>query len=521
MSGHESKRGITRRELIKGLGAAAMLSMVPASAGALELDMDAAAGKPRGVIFMVGDGMPVACVRAMHEVATRVFGEQGTAFYELMRDRKTIASYMGTASLTSIVTDSAPASVAWATGSKTANGMLATLPDGTRLTTILELAKAAGLGTGLVTTTRVTHATPAAWVSHNRDRDAENEIALDHLAFKPDVLLGGGSRHFDPARRPDRRDLFAEFAAAGYDVVRTRSELRSLAVSDRPIFGIFNASHLSYYVDRVNVPALGNQQPTLAEMTTVALNRLSRNPRGFVLQVEAGRIDHANHSNDAWGALMDTYEMELTLRVVREYLKSNPNVLLVITSDHGNAGYGINGTGPGYDDATAALLTLTRVTASFERLIPMLRGKTVSQIKELLAQHTGFADITDAEAQMVLDAMQPGHRAYPGDFPYSPDTELGRILAHNDDRVGIRRGNVGFTSNNHTAEDQLLLLHGNTVQTLGVGAWCDNTELFGVMLRHLNLRSFNNPKMSAARAAALVEPVSAVAWKRSMELHVS
>jgi alkaline phosphatase len=456
----------------------------------------------------------------MHEVATRVFGERTTAFYELMKDPKTTASYMGTASLSSIVTDSAPASVAWATGSKTVNGSLSVLPDGTKLTTIMELAKAKGLANGLVTTTRVTHATPAAWVSHSPDRDAENDIALDYLSLQPDVVLGGGSRFFDPARRPDRRDLLAELAAAGYEVVRSRNALRSLSVSDKKIFGTFNSSHISYYVDRVNVPALGDQQPTLAEMTAVALNRLSRNPRGFVLQVEAGRIDHANHSNDAWGALMDTYEMDLTLRVIREYMAANPNTLLVVTSDHGNAGWGINGTGTQYNDATQALLKLARITRSFETLIPMLRGKSVAEIKTIVATYTGFNDLTDTEAQMIFDAMLPGHRAYPGDFPYSPDTELGRLLAHNDERVGIRRGNVGFTSNNHTGEDQILLLHGNTAHTMGIGAYCDNTDLFGVMCRFLNIKAKRNPRMSAERAARFVRRMNEAAWNRSVGLHV-
>ncbi|MBN2848595.1 MAG: alkaline phosphatase [Coriobacteriia bacterium] len=517
-STHDRTAGLSRRDFVTGVGAAALLAMTPGVASAIELDSQSARVNGRGVIFLVGDGMPLGVIRAMHEVATRVFKEPNTAFYELMADRKTIASYMGTASLSSIVTDSAPASVAWSTGSKTINGSLATLPDGTPLATIMEMAKAKGLANGLVTTTRVTHATPAAWVSHNADRDAENDIARDYFDFQPDVLLGGGSRFFDGTRRPDGRDLFAEFAATGYDVLRTRDQLLALGVSDRKIFGTFNSSHISYYVDRVNTPALGAAEPTLAEMTAVALNRLSRNRKGFVLQVEAGRIDHASHANDAWGALLDTYELDLTLRVIRDYVAMNPNTLLVITSDHGNSGWGVNGTGPKYNDATMALLKLAPITASLEKIAPMLRNKDLAQIKAIVAQYTGFNDLTDAEAQMIYDTLQPGFRHY-GDYTYLAETQLGRMLAHSDYSTGVRRGNVGFTSNNHTAEDQLVLVYGNGADRLGISAYIDNTHLFKVMCDWLGLKH-RNPRMSPAAAAKHIRPMSEAAWAKHMELHV-
>lgn len=513
----DTYEGLTRREVLTGIGAAALLSMLPKSAHALALDEGARA--PKGVIFVVGDGMPLGVIRGMHEIATRVFGERDTALYQLMRDGKSRTAYMGTASLTSIVTDSAPASVAWATGVKTANRMLASLPDGTPLTTILELAKMKRLATGLVTTTRLTHATPAAWVSHNQNRDAEDDIALDYLRFEPDVLLGGGSRHFDPARRADRRDLFSEFSARGYDVVRTRTELRSLAVSHRKILGTFNSSHIDYYVDRINNPALGGVQPTLAEMTTVALNRLGRDKNGFVLQIEAGRIDHASHANDAWGAIMDTYELDLTLRVLRSYLAENPNVLLIVASDHGNSGWGINGTGPEYNEATQALMKLSSIKASFERISPQLRGKTPAQIKQIVASTTGFDDLTDAEAQMLYDSLQPGYKPYPGDFSYLAEPVLARILAHNDRSLGIRRGNVGFTSNNHTAEDQILMVHGTAIERFQVRGWMDNTEVFELMARHLGIQH-RNPSMSPKQAARYVRPLDERQWALHMEKHV-
>ncbi|HMK59547.1 MAG TPA: alkaline phosphatase [Dissulfurispiraceae bacterium] len=521
-----SSHGISRRDVLKTFGAGTLLTMLPGCTESIKTYEEAAFGsKPHGIIFMIGDGMPLGVIRAMHEISTQEFGRPDSNLYALMRDPATVSCYMGTKSLSSMVTDSAPASAAWSTGSHTANGMLAALPDGTPLMTIMELVKDRGFATGLVTTTRVTHATPAAWVSHNKNRNAEFDIALDYLNFLPDILLGGGSKYFDPLMRPDRRDIFAEFAAAGYYVCKDKAGLTGYDPSsskDRRILGIFNPSHLSYYVDRVNDPAKGNMEPTLAEMTAAALSNLSRNPDGFVLQVEAGRIDHANHANDAWSAIMDAVEMDLALGVILKYVKLNPNVLLIITSDHGNSGWGINGTGPGYNDSAMALRKYNAINASFEVITPKFRGKQANEIKDIVKSHTSF-DITDAEAQMIHNSLQPGYHPYPGDFSYPAETVLGKILAHSKYGTAgakIRRGNIAFTSNSHTGEDQIALIHGPKARDLGLPAFVYNTDLFKVMCRFLNVRH-SNPSMSAKDATHYVKIASQAEWERDMVLHVS
>ncbi|HVO66074.1 MAG TPA: alkaline phosphatase, partial [Syntrophales bacterium] len=485
------KGGVSRRDVLKTLGMGAFMAVLPGvSESKVDLDHGMAGRKPQGIIFLVGDGMPLGVIRAMHEISTQGLGNADSHIYSLMKDGRTVASCMGTKSLSSIVTDSAPASAAWSTGAHTANGMLAALPDGTPLKTIMELLKKKGLSTGLVTTTRITHATPAAWVSHNINRDAEDAIAVDYLDFAPDVLLGGGLKHFDPAKRADHRDLFTEFSAAGYDILRNRPDLEGyVSASDKKVLGLFNSSHMSYYVDRINDPVLGNAEPSLAEMTTVALNKLTRNMKGFILQVEAGRIDHASHANDAWGAIMDTMEMDMTLGVIMKYMKWNPNMLLIVTSDHGNSGWGVNGTGPGYNDATIALQKYRPIKASFEVIAPKLKNKTLAEIKDVVENYTTFA-ITDAEAQIIYDSLQLGYKPYPGDFNYLAETVLGKVLAHSEygpAGAEIRRCNVGFTSNNHTAEDQIALIHGNRAHQLGVPAFIDNTALFKVMCKFFGI----------------------------------
>ncbi len=514
--------GISRRDLIKLLGAGALYSLLPNRGEAAPLPAFEP-GKGIGLIFVVGDGMPLGVTRAMHEIRTGVFGSRDSNLYARLRDSRSSVGYMGTASLSSIVTDSAPASVAWATGVKTSNRMLAALPYGRPLTTILELLKGEGYGCGLVTTTRVTHATPAAWVSHQLHRDLEDDIALDMLAFRPDVLLGGGSAHFDAAKRPDKKDLFAGFAKSGFDVVRDRKALLASESDTRPLMGTFAASHLAYSVDRLNNKELGAAQPTLPEMTAAALKRLSHNPKGFVLQVEAGRIDHANHSNDAWGAIMDTIELDDTLAVIDAYLAANPNTLVIVTSDHGNSGWGLNGTGPDYNDAAAALRSYGAATASFEVIIKKMKGKGAADIGEIVREHTGFT-INTAESRMITDAMAADYAPYPGDFICQPDATLAKILSHSSygksSNGQSRRGNVGLTSCNHTAEDQLLLAYGHKARELGMDRFVDNTYLFEVMCRYFGI-SFKNPSMTPEQAKPFIKTTSAGEWQNHMKRHIA
>lgn len=521
-----SLSGISRRDLIKLLGAGALCSLLPNRSEAAPVPVFEP-NKGQGLIFVVGDGMPLGVTRAMHEIRTGVFGRKDSSLYARLRDPHSSVGYMATASLSSIVTDSAPASAAWATGVKTTNRLLAALPDGRPLTTILELLKAEGYGCGLVTTTRVTHATPAAWVSHQPHRDLEDAIALDLLAFRPDVLLGGGTVHFDAAKRADKQDLFAAFAKSGCTVVRNRTALLAAEADGRPLMGAFSASHLAYAVDRLNDATLGVQQPSLPEMTAAALQRLSRNPRGFILQVEAGRIDHASHSNDAWGAIMDTLELDDTLAVIDTYLAANPNTLVIVTSDHGNSGWGINGTGPDYNDAGAALRSYGAAKASFEVITRKMRGKGAAEIGEIVREYTGFA-IGREESRMIADAMAPDFAAYPGDYVNQPDATLAKILSHSSyakskngqPMAAIRRGNVGFTSCNHTAEDQLLLAYGHKAQELGMGCLVDNTYLFDVMCRYFGV-SHRNPAMTPAQAQPFLKTVSAAEWQRHLKHHIA
>lgn len=523
--------GVSRRDMLKMVGAGALFTLLPHCSLERSTLKSSSSGGP-GLIFLVGDGMPLGVLRGMHEVRTRLFGDKNSNFYSKMQDIHSTVGYMSTGSLSSVVTDSAPASVAWSTGSKTINKVLASLPDGRPLRTIMELLKEQGYACGLVTTTRVTHATPAAWVSHQTDRDKEEDIALEYLKLKPDVLLGGGSRQFDPSRRKDRKDLFKAFYDTGYDVVKERDHLLSSDIlsSQKPLLGTFGSSHLDYYVDRMNQPELAKKKPALPEMTRVALQKLSRNPKGFILQVEAGRIDHANHCNDAWAAVLDTYELDLTIAVIDEFLRMNPKTLVIITSDHGCAGFGINGTGPEYNDSTEALKKYQPIKASFEFMKrKMKKNSSPAEIKDLFEHFTTYK-ISDEEASMISRSMQPEYINYYGDYTIQPEATMGKILAHSiyekiwqiywDGKTLLRRGNVGFTSTHHTGEDQILLSYGYKSKELGLGRYVDNTHLFSTMCEFFGIR-YKNPTMTEEEVKPFIKIASLEEWKRHMELHIT
>jgi alkaline phosphatase len=522
---------MSRRDVLKIMGTGALFAMLPGyGLGGSAAEFSPSGGQ--GLIFLVGDGMPLGVIKGMHQIRTRLYGDKDTNFYSRMKDLHSAIGYASTDSLSSIVTDSAPASVAWSTGSKTANKLLASLPDGRPLRTIMELLKEEGYACGLVTTTRVTHATPAAWVSHQRDRDKEDDIALEYLKFKPDVLLGGGNRQFDPSKRKDGKDLFKTFSETGYDVVKERESLLSaeLLSSKKPLLGVFNSSHLSYYVDRINQPELAKKEPALPEMTRVALQKLSRNPKGFILQVEAGRIDHANHNNDAWAAIQETYELDMTLTVIDEFLRMNPKTVVIIASDHGTSCLGINGTGPEYNDSTEALKKYQSMKASLEFIKrKMKKDASLAEIKDLFEQFTTYK-ISDEEATMISRSMQPEYRLYHGDYVIQPEATMGRILAHSiyekiseifwDGKALLRRGNVGFTSTHHTGEDQIVLSYGHKSKELGLGRYVDNTYLFTAMCEFFGIK-YKNPTMTEEEAKPFIKTASLRDWEKHMELHIA
>ncbi|MFQ1741177.1 alkaline phosphatase [Aeromonas veronii] len=330
---------------------------------ALGATSQAQAGDAKNVILFIGDGMGPTVL-----TATRLFkvGEEGNL--EMMKLPR--SARIKTFSNDAQTTDSAPSMAAYTTGVKMNNEVIAMSSDtkavapgkdvngnktvnncssdnGKPVPTILELAKAAGKSVGAVTTTELTHATPAATYAHICHRDAAYDIAAQAVpggagynsALKDgvDVLMGGGANHWTPysasnkGGRNDNRDLTAEMKAQGYSYVTTQSELAK--VTSGKVLGLFSSkSHLDYELDRVAKGA-ANTQPSLSEMTAKAIDLLSKNSQGYFLMVEGGRIDHALHGTNAKRSLTDAVALDEAVKTALGKVDLS-NTLIVVTADH-------------------------------------------------------------------------------------------------------------------------------------------------------------------------------------------
>ena len=281
--------------------------------------MDKTVTSPTNVIFCIGDGMGFEKVKAASMYA---HGKTGTLSFEAFPYQGEVTTH----SADSLITDSAAAATAMATGSKVNNGVISTaLPgDGKELYTLLEYFKDQGKSTGLVSTTFITHATPAAFGAHEPKRGNLAEIAEDYLnQTRPNVLLGGGGNGIAEA----------EAEAAGYTVVTNRDELLSLeAEKIERVSGQFGDTNLPYELD-----GLGDL-PHLSEMTATALKILTKNPTGFFLMIEGGRIDHAGHSNDIERNVYETLEFSRTVQVAFDWAKGREDTLIIVTADHETGG---------------------------------------------------------------------------------------------------------------------------------------------------------------------------------------
>lgn len=409
--------------------------------------LPAAAQEPpvKNVIFFIGDGMGPSHVILARDYSLFVLGKE-LEMTKVMNKGST--AFMTNHALDRIATDSAAAATAMATGYKTNNAMLSMTPDGIPRITVLEKAQDMGKSVGVVSTTRLTHATPAGFIAHIDHRDKENEIAVQMLESGADVMLAGGWRHWVPksvegSKREDERDLTAEAEKLGYTVVRDAAGLRAVdpAATDK-LLGLFTKSHMSYELDRDP-----EKEPSLAEMTAKAIEILSKNEKGFFLMVEGGRIDHAAHDNDAAGVIHDTLAFDEAVGVGLDFLASDPNTLIIVTADHETGGLTLTegklATEEEIDYMSVEDLRLIgQIDASFEAMVgEMGKEPDAATVKEVVKKHTGI-ELTDEEVETIL-AEQPWQPIY-----YLPQNGIGRALA---DELSIN-----FASGQHSAEPLML-----------------------------------------------------------------
>ncbi|MES2193914.1 MAG: alkaline phosphatase [Pseudomonadota bacterium] len=307
--------------------------------------------KAKNVILFVGDGLSPA-----HRTAARLLSKgiaEGKSLGKLAIDDMPHMALVATAGSDSIITDSANAASAYATGQKTAVNAMGVYADRTpnpfddpRVETITSLAKRRlNMGIGIVTNTEIEDATPAAMVAHTRRRAAYDEIVAQFFAAKPDVLMGGGSANFLPqgagGKRRDDIDYVARFRDAGYPVATTKTELDAVNAKPdtRKLLGLFAPGNMDGALDRKFLKGGGVKkfpdQPDLTDQVKAALNILSKNDAGFFLMVESGLIDKYAHVLDMERAVYDTIMLDNAVRLARDWARARgDDTLILVLADH-------------------------------------------------------------------------------------------------------------------------------------------------------------------------------------------
>lgn len=335
-------------------------------------------GAAKNIILFIGDGMGISTVTASRIYAGQLRGESGEENM-LSFDKFPVVGLSKTYNTDSQTPDSAGTMTAIITGVKTKKGMLSLSDDvnyadckgskGHELRTALELAEIKGLSTGVVSTTRLTHATPAATYAHVASRNWEHatsvgdgckDIASQFIDFPYgdgiEVAMGGGRREFMPnnaarvegasGKREDGRDLREEWKHKHPKgrYIETKAEFDAIDVrKTQKVLALFNPSHMHYEADRKRDKA---GEPSLSEMTKKAIELLKHNSKGFFLMVESGRIDHAHHAGNAFNALNETVELSKAVAVA-DTLTDDNDTLIIVTADHSHvftmAGYPVRG----------------------------------------------------------------------------------------------------------------------------------------------------------------------------------
>ncbi|KAI0218741.1 vacuolar alkaline phosphatase, partial [Massospora cicadina] len=348
--------------------------------------------------------------------------------------------------------------------------------------TILEAAKKGGFLTGLVATSRITHATPAAFSAHIPDRDMEADIASQQLGFyslgrNVDLMFGGGKCFFQPKAkngscRLDDRDLFKEGEKKGWRFITTKEEFDAVSPkqSSLPLAGLFASGHMDYEVDRDPLV-----QPSLREMARKALDILEgatlHSNQGFFLMIEGSRIDMAAHSNDPVAHASDILAYYEAVEAVKEFVTAHPDTIMISVSDHETGGFTIGRqVGPEYPEYVWYPEVISRVKKSsfaIARSILEYSGHTKRTFlrNTIVAQYMGITDATEAE----LAALN--------------STNVDDVVSVVSDMIS-RRAHLGWTTHGHTGVDVNLYAYGN--QADGLAGNHENTDIGEFMASFLH-----------------------------------
>lgn len=453
----------------------------------------------KNVILLIGDGMSMA-----HRTAARMLSKgivEGRYGGELAMDDMPYMALVSTSGTDSIVTDSANAMTAYTTGHKSCVNALGVYCASNRSTlghpsieTIAELAKRRlGLAVGIVTDTEIEDATPAGLVAHTRRRTDYDDIVRMFYAVQPEVIMGGGTPNFLPksdarGKRADDENYIQKFQQAGYAFVDTATQLATAATNPetRKLLGLFNDRNIDGALDRkfLKKGTVGKfpDQPDLTDEMRAALDVLSRGDNGFLLMVEAGRIDKYSHSLDWERAVYDTIMLDNVVQLAKDFAAKRNDTLIVVVPDHGHPA-SIIGT---YDDEAGATLRerlQTYASAKFPNYAPPnAEGfpPSVDVSRRLALVFAAFPDHCDAGKPHLAGENVPSSPSWFGSK---------QVVNEANCQSGAARkiGNLPFTAQAgvHAADDVVLTATGPGADLFH--GRIDNTRVFRAMARALGL----------------------------------
>ncbi len=422
----------------------------------------------KNIIIVVSDGMSTGTLNMADIHLSRKTGVNSN-WIQLYQENLVSRGLMDMASASSIVTDSAAASSSWGSGERIRNGSLNVSTKGEDLLPIWQKFKKAGKMAGCVTTVPITHATPAGFCVSSKSRNSQEEIAEKYLEQRFDIMMGGGRGYFSAETRADKRDLLEAYRQAGFEVLLTKKELAASSL-EKPVLGVFQNDALPYSLDRENNKELKESTPTLAEMTEKAIQKMKNHPQGFVLQVEAGKVDWAAHANDIGGLLYDQLAHDEALKVAIDFAKKDGNTLVIATTDHGNANPGlIYGSG-----VNANFDTLNTYKHTNEWILNGIGKETsVSQVNDRVEYATGY-QLTQQEGQELLgyySSLEIEEGLYnPRHLPFKLLSEIQQ-----------KRNSVGWISMDHSADYVEIAMFGPGSELLT--PFIKNTDLHFLMLK--------------------------------------
>ena len=454
----------------------------------------------KNVILFIGDGMTIA-----NRTAARVLSKgisEGKYQGRLAFDDMPSTAMIGTSGSDSLITDSANSMSAYTTGHKTAVNAMGVYVSRAndnlahpRVETISEIIKRnTKMSVGIVSDAELQDATPGAMVSHTRRRADKQYIADQLLASKAEVILGGGSAYFYPqsskgSKRKDETNLVDAFKADGYQVALTKQELITAAENKntKKLFGVFHPDNMDGSLDRLflkkNTVAEYPNQPDLTEMTQSAIEVLSRNPNGFFLMVEAALIDKFNHPLDWERAAFDTIMLSNAVQVAKDFAKTHPDTLIIVTPDHTHSG---SISGVVHDDKPGPLREKVGIYAA------------AGYPNYPKADVQGYPNQIDVSKRLAFfygnypDHYETMHPKLDGTFVPAVKGEGGQYIANpkyvqlQEDAIHVG-GNLPSHQDAgvHTADDAVLNATGPGSEKFK--GFMDNTEVFKVMVQTLGL----------------------------------